>query len=82
MKRALLKNTRQKFKLHEIEKDLNESILSRKRENLMETPGGGTCRIFGNKSLKPDIRTTDSNPVANNGNGFQKKNHTSRREML
>ena len=25
-------------------------------------------RIFGNKSLKPDIRTTDSNPVANNGN--------------
>ncbi len=59
---------RPKFKLHEIEKDLNKSILSRKRENLMETSGGGTCRIFGNKSLKPDIRTTDSNPVANNGN--------------
>ncbi len=57
-----------KFKLHKIEKDLNESILSPKRENLMETPGRGTCRIFGNKSLKPDIRTTDSNPVANNGN--------------
>jgi hypothetical protein len=45
MKRALLKNTRQKFKLHEIEKDLNESILSRKRENLTEKLGGGIWRI-------------------------------------
>ena len=45
MKRALLKNTRQKFKLHEIEKDLNESILSRKRENLTEKLGGGMWRI-------------------------------------
>jgi len=45
MKRALLKTTRRTFKLHKIEKDLNESILSRKRENLMEKPGGGMWRI-------------------------------------
>ena len=34
-----------KFKLHEIEKDLNESILSRKRENHTEKLGGGIWRI-------------------------------------
>jgi hypothetical protein len=31
--------------LHEIEKDLNESILSRKRENHTEKLGGGRWRI-------------------------------------
>ena len=36
--RALQKTTCPKFKLHEIEKDLNESIC--KRENQTETPGG------------------------------------------
>jgi hypothetical protein len=45
MKRALLKTTRRKFKMHEIEKDLNESILSCKRENLTEKLGGGMWRI-------------------------------------
>jgi hypothetical protein len=45
MKRALLKTTHRKFKLHEIGNDLNESILSRKRENLTEKPGGGMWRI-------------------------------------
>ena len=53
------------------EKDLNENILSCKRENHTEAPGGGMWRIerFGNKLLKPDIRTTDKNPLANNRNG-------------
>ena len=47
-------------------KDLNEFILSRKRENQTETLGGGMWRIqrFGDKSLNPDIRTS----LANNGN--------------
>ena len=45
MKRALLKTTGRKFKLHENEKDLNEIILSRKRENHTETLGGGMWRI-------------------------------------
>jgi len=43
--RALLKTTRPKFKLHKIEKDLNESKLSCKRENHTETLGGGIWRI-------------------------------------
>jgi hypothetical protein len=42
---GLLKTTRPKFKLHKIEKDLNESKLSRKRENHTETLGGGIWRI-------------------------------------
>jgi hypothetical protein len=36
----------QKSKLHENEKDLNEIILSRKRENHTETLGGGMWRIW------------------------------------
>ena len=65
------KNHRPKIQTaRNFEKDLNEFILSRKRENQTETLGGGMWRIqrFGDKSLKPDIRTTDRNPLANNWN--------------
>ena len=56
MKRALLKTTRRKFKLHENEKDLNEIILSRKRENHTET-WPGECGDFSDLTINCKNKT-------------------------
>jgi hypothetical protein len=45
MKRALKKTPAQNSNCTKFEKDLNESILSHKKENHTETPGGGRWRI-------------------------------------
>jgi hypothetical protein len=55
-----------KFKLHEILKNIWMNLYFLAREKIKRKHWAGECGEFrfGDKSLKPDIRTTDRNPLA------------------